>query len=319
MGEPRGGDAIAAGRLGDGILRGSVTASAWLITAIFVGVTAFLSMRAWPALTTPEYRIRTVGTGEMVSLLAAIAPQIFGTLLGSLIALVLAVPLSVGVALFITHYAPTRMAAPLGYLIDLLAAVPSVIYGLWGAMWLTPRMVPLYQWFADRIAPLGLMPVSVSATGRTMASVSIVLAIMIVPIITAVAREVFAQTPRLNEEAAIALGATKWEVMRMAVLPLGRSGIVSASMLGLGRALGETMAVVMILSVGSSFSWDIFSAGQHSTIASNIALQFPESTGLDSSALMCAGLALFAITLVVNMVARTIAARHVSRLGKRAA
>ncbi|MDU1522260.1 MAG: ABC transporter permease subunit, partial [Actinomyces sp.] len=128
-------------------------------------------------------------------------------------------------------------------------------------------------------------------------------------------REVFLQTPRLHEEAALALGATKWEMIKMAVLPFGRSGIVSASMLGLGRALGETMAVVMVLSVGSNISWHILEAGQHSTIAANIALQFPESTGINSSALIATGLALFAITLIVNSIARWIVSRRAAFSG----
>ena len=155
-------------------------------------------------------------------------------------------------ALFITHFAPRRIAQTLGYLVDLLAAVPSIVYGLWGAAVLGPASRRLSTWLNDCSAGCRSSPGRVSATGRTMLVAGLVLAVMILPIITAVSREVFPQTPKLHEEAALALGATRWEMIRMAVLPFGRSGVISGAMLGLGRALGETMAVAIVLSVSGA-------------------------------------------------------------------
>ena len=240
---------------------------------------------------------------------AYIAPLVFGTLLASFLALLIAVPLSVGIALFISHYAPRKFAGPLGYVIDLLAAIPSVVYGLWGALWLAPQLDPVFGWLSNN---LGFIPIfaGYQPPAKNLMTAALVLAVMILPIITAVAREVFLQTPKLHEEAALALGATRWELVQMAVLPFGKSGVISASMLGLGRALGETMAVLMILSPGTLFSFFLLKPGQHQTIAANIAAKFPEASGLSVSALIATGLALFVITLAVNMAARWIVSRR---------
>ncbi|WIK63858.1 phosphate ABC transporter permease subunit PstC [Gleimia hominis] len=307
--------AISSGTTGNRVFRLGSKTSATLIAVTLAAVAAFLVIQAWPALTHPNAGLRTMGSADTVSLWRFTAPQIFGTVIAALGAMVIAVPVSVGIALFISHYAPRKLANVLGYLVDLLAAIPSVVYGLWGAMWLVPRLVPFYEWLSDYFGWIPLFAPPVSPTGRVMASATIILAVMILPIITAVAREVFLQTPTLNEEAALALGATKWEMIRMAVLPWGASGIASASMLGLGRALGETMAVVMVLSVGSSYSFNLLQAGKHSTIAANIALQFPESTGITTAALVATGLALFAITMIVNAGARWIVNRQNIAMG----
>ena len=298
------------GKVGNKIFRSGSTVAAVTILVTLAAVAAFLIIQAWPAISDPSVRVRTVGSSDQLNIWQFTAPQIFGTVLAAFLAMLLAVPLSIGIALFISHYAPKRLSQSLGYLVDLLAAIPSVVYGLWGAMWLIPKLVPFYEFLSKYFGWIPLFAPPVSSTGRVIASASLILSVMILPIITAVAREVFLQTPKSHEEAALALGATRWEVVKMAVLPFGRSGIISASMLGLGRALGETMAVVMVLSVGSSFSFNILQAGKHSTIAANIALQFPESTGLDTSALIATGLALFAITMVVNMAARWIISRR---------
>src|SRR5688500_6720887 len=237
-------------------------------------------------------------------------PLVYGTLIAAFLALVMSVPVAIGVALYISHYAPRRLAAVMGYLIDLLAAVPSVVYGLWGIGFLAGKLVPAYEWLNSTLGFLPFFAGPPSATGRTIFTAGIVLAVMILPIMTAICREVFLQTPRLHEEAALALGATRWEMIRVAVLPFARSGIVSAAMLGLGRALGETMAVRMILSPGLLYSFKLLEAGQQQTIAANIAAQFPEANPLGVSALIATGLALFVITLVVNMAARAIVARR---------
>lgn len=281
-----------------------------VILAVLAAVAGFLLLEAWPAVTADPADLAGIAwMPDDGSLLAYVGPLAFGTVLAAALALALAVPVAVGIALFISHYAPRRLAGVLGYAVDLLAAVPSVVYGLWGALWLAPRLQGPWTWLGETFGWFPLLAGPAATPPRVLATVAVVLAVMILPIITAVAREVFLQTPRLNEEAALALGATRWEMIRMAVLPFGRSGVVSAAMLGLGRALGETMAVLMILSPGLTTSWALLMAGRHQTIAANIALQFPEADRLGVSALVATGLALFVITLAVNTAARWVARR----------
>ncbi len=290
----------------------AATGAGVTILAVLAAVAGFLLLRAWPALTAGGERLAAdiswFKPGE--SILTFSGPLIFGTLLAAAVALAIAVPLSIGIALFISHYAPRRLASALGYVIDLLAAIPSVVYGLWGSIVLAPKLFPVWNWLSETLGFIPLFQGPAATPPRVALTVGVVLAVMVLPIITAVAREVFLQTPALHVEAALALGATRWEMVRMAVLPYGRSGVVSASMLGLGRALGETMAVLMILSPGFTYSFNLLKAGEHQTIAANIANQFPEASGLGVSTLIATGLALFAITLVVNMTARWIVARR---------
>jgi phosphate transport system permease protein len=288
------------------------TGAGALILVVLAAVAVFLVVEAIPAL--------SASSGELVddvsfmrnssSLLDYVGPLVFGTVLAATLALVMAVPVAIAIALFISHYAPRRLASSLGYVVDLLAAVPSVVYGLWGALVLAPFVQPVWDWLNSALGWIPLFGGEVSPTGRVILTVAVVLAVMILPIITAVSREVFLQTPRLHEEAALALGATRWEMIRMTVLPFGRSGVVSAAMLGLGRALGETMAVLMIISQGFLYSFLLLVAGQQQTIAANIAAQFPEASEMGMSVLIATGLALFVITLVVNMAARAIVARR---------
>jgi phosphate transport system permease protein len=292
-------------QLGDRIFAGSARGAGILILVVLAGVAAFLILQAMPALVASPADLP--GGRNIV---AYIGPLVFGTILAALIALVLATPLAVAIALFITHYAPRRLAQSLGYLIDLLAAVPSIVYGLWGVAVLAPATIGLSTWLNTYLGWLPFFAGPVSVTGRTMLVVGVTLAVMILPIITAVAREVFLQTPKLHEEAALALGATRWEMIRMAVLPFGRSGIISGAMLGLGRALGETMAVAIILSASGAITFNLISSDNPSTIAGNIALQFPDSTGLAVNTLIASGLVLFVITLLVNALARYIINRR---------
>jgi len=184
--------------------------------------------------------------------------------------------------------------------------VPSVVFGLWGITVLAPFVQPFYTFMSEAFGWIPLFAGPVSGTGRTILTVAVVLAVMIVPIITALTREIFLQTPRLNEEAALALGATRWEMIRIAVLPFGRAGIVSAAMLGLGRALGETMAVAMVLSPSVVISFFLLRSENPTTIAANIALNFPDSYGIGINVLIATGLALFVLTFVVNAVARAV-------------
>ena len=292
-------------QVGDRVFVGLARGAGILILVVLAGVAVFLIAEAVPALLAPAGDLP-----EGHSLVAYIAPLVFGTVLSATIALVVATPLGVGVALFISHYAPRRIAQTLGCLVDLLAAVPSIVYGLWGAAVLGPASVGLATWLNAWFGWLPFFAGPVSATGRTMLVAGLVLAVMILPIITAVSREVFRQTPKLHEEAALALGATRWEMIRMAVLPFGRSGVISGAMLGLGRALGETMAVAIVLSVSGAVTVNLISSGNPSTIAANIALQFPESSGLAVNALIASGLVLFVITLLVNAAARAIVNRR---------
>jgi phosphate transport system permease protein len=282
----------------------AATGSGVFILAVLAGVALFLITKSWPAITADSEDIRG-GDG----LVGYIAPLAFGTVLGATIAIIIAVPMAVAVSLYISHYAPRRLAQTLGYLVDLLAAVPSVVYGLWGIAVLGPAAVGVQKWLADNLSFIPLFAGPASVTGRTMLVVGAVLAVMILPIITAITREVFSQTPRKQIEGALALGATRWEMIRMTVLPFGRSALIGGSMLGLGRALGETMAVTIILSVSGAVTFNLISSGNPSSIAANIALDFPESSGLDVNVLIASGLVLFAITLIVNMAARAVIER----------
>lgn len=236
------------------------------------------------------------------------------TALSSITALVLAVPVAVGIAVFLTHYAPRRLSRPFGAMVDLLAAVPSIIFGLWGIFVLAPKLEPIARFLNRNLGWLFLFKqgnVSL-AGGGTIFTAGIVLSVMILPIVTSISREVFRQTPLIQIEAALALGATKWEVVRMTVLPYGRSGVVAASMLGLGRALGETVAVLVILrSAARPGTWSLFDGGY--TFASKIASAASEfSEPLPTGAYISAGFALFVLTFLVNAAARAIAGGKVN-------
>ena len=291
-------------RAGDRIFSGATRAAGLLILVALAGVAIFLTVEGIPAFSADKTSL--FGASSFVGY---VWPLLFGTLLAAFLALLIATPLSLGVALVISHYAPRRLARSVGYVVDLLAAVPSVVYGLWGSAYFGTRLVPVYGWLQHHLGFLPFFRGPASATGRTILTAAIVLAIMAIPIITAITREIFLQTPTLHEEAALALGATRWEMIRMAVFPHARSGIVSAVMLGLGRALGETMAVAMVLSASGIITFNLIGSGNPSTIAANIALQFPESTGLKVNALIASGLVLFVVTFAVNFAARAVVAR----------
>jgi len=220
----------------------------------------------------------------------------------------IAAPLAIGVGLVISHYAPRPIAKVLGWLVDLLAAIPSVVYGLWGIAFLAPNIFPVFRWLERNLGFLPFFEGPVT-TGRTILTASIVLAIMALPIITAICREVFAQTPRYHEEAALALGATRWEMIRMTVFPYARSGVISATLLGLGRALGETMAIALVLSATGIITFNLISSQNPSTIAANIALQFGNASGAKIDTLIFSGLVLFVLTFAVNFLGRSIANR----------
>jgi len=300
-----------------GLDRGFRYLAVWsgiVILAVLAAVAIFLLIEAMPALTHGDLASVVPWIPEGGNLWTVIGPLVFGTILAAIVSLVIAVPIAVGIALFISHYAPRRLASVLGYTVDLLAAIPSVVFGLWGVQVLAPKVQPVWQFLVDYFGWIPLFAGdahgNASNPPRVLMTTAIVLAVMILPIITAVSREVFLQTPRLHEEAALALGATRWELIRMAVLPFGRSGVTSAAMLGLGRALGETMAVLMILSPGLLYSFKLLVASQQQTIAANIAARFNDANDIGRSTLIATGLALFVITLLVNLAARGIIARR---------
>jgi phosphate transport system permease protein len=296
-------------RKGDLIFAGATRVAALTIMLALAGVAIFLTLEGIPAIDAPPNKL-----GGADSLAAFVGPLLFGTVLAAVIALDIATPFALGVALMISHYAPRRLSRPIGYLIDLLASVPSVVYGLWGIAYLGPRLGPVYLWLEQHLGFIPFFKGPAATSGRTILTAGIVLAIMALPIITAITREIFAQTPTLQQEAALALGATRWEMIRLAVLPYARSGIVSAVMLGLGRALGETMAVAMVLSAMSGVvTFNLISSVNPSTIAANIANNFPEATGLGVNALITSGLVLFVITFAVNFAARAVITRSEKR------
>lgn len=300
-------------RFGDRLFRGMSVGSAAFVLVIMAAIAIFLIWKAIPALNANEANFFSYeqwfpnGTPPMFGI-AALA---FGTVATSILAIIIAVPIAVGVALFISNYAPRRVAQSLGYIVDLLAAVPSVVYGLWGYIYLNDHIKDTSA-FLDKYFGWTVILSSNSGVGpygRSILLASVVLAIMILPIVAAISREVFLQVPTDHKEAALALGATRWEMVRTAVLPYGRPGVISATMLGLGRALGETIAVAMVLSATFTIDWHFLSPGGN-TIAANIANQFAEANDTGRGALIASGLVLFVITLIVNFAARWIIARR---------
>jgi phosphate transport system permease protein len=300
----------SAVRPGDRIFSGLSKGAGITLLVIMAAIAVFLSVRAVVAIRANEGNFLTTfeWNANATPPYFGIAVLLFGTVISSVIAMALAVPVAVGIALFISHYAPRKIAGFLGYVVDLLAAVPSIIYGLWGALFLVPHMTGLYSWLDQFLGWTGVFSYD-NTPARSLMTVGILLAIMILPIITSVTREIFKQTPKANEEAALALGATRWEVIRMAVLPFGRSGVISASMLGLGRALGETMAVATVLSPAFLINISLLESGG-GTFAQNIASQFKEAGSMGRDALIASGLVLFLLTLLVNGAARLIIARR---------
>ena len=311
---PLQGDRASTGRLGDRIFSGTARGASLLVIAIVTLVGVFLISQAVPALAKDKvnFLTSTQWNVDATPLQFGIANLLWVTVLSSAIALVAAVPLGIGVALFITQYAPKWLKGPAASLVDLLAAVPSIVYGLWGLQVLGTHMDGIQGFLIKIFGWIPLFEDAGVAAASTILTVGVVLAIMVLPIVTALSREVFAQTPTTNMEAALALGATRWEMIRTAVLPFGKPGVISASMLGLGRALGETVAVTVILSAlaGSApWSWSMFNGGE--TFASKIANNAAEfDSPQKAGAFMAAGLVLFGLTFVVNAVARAVINRR---------
>lgn len=295
----------------DRLLRWASRGSSLTVLAILAAIAVFLVSKALPAISkdTASFFTTKDWLPDQVPVVFGVAALVCGTLISSLIALVIAVPIAIGVALFLTQYAPKRLASPLGYVVDLLAAVPSVVFGLWGIRYLNNAIKPVSMWLHTHLGFIPLFGDTGERYGRSLFLAGVVLAIMILPIISALAREIMLQTPQPAMEAALGLGATRWEVIRMVVLPFSRPGIISSIMLGLGRAFGETIAVALVLAANFEITAKILGPGGN-TIAANIATKFGESGPTGRGALIASGLVLFAITLAVNVGARAVVARN---------
>ena len=300
-------------RIGDRVMHGLTAGAGAFVVLLIALVALFLLIKAIPSITSDRDNFLTSRNWDVdgTVLHYGVLPLLWTTVLISLLAMVLAVPVAIGIALFITQYAPKRLARPVAYVVDLLAAVPSIIYGIWGIAVLAPWMQPFANWISRHLGGFPLFADKNVQYG-TVFTGGVVLAVMILPIITAVGRDVFERTPTANIEAAWALGATRWEMIRLSVLPHGRPGLVSGAMLGLGRALGETIAISLILSKVSNagpFSWSVFDGGE--TFASKIANSASEfNTPKQTGAFIVAGLVLFVLTFAVNAAARAIVNRR---------
>jgi phosphate ABC transporter permease protein PstC len=243
-------------------------------------------------------------------------PLVVGTLITSALALLIGVPIAVATAIFLVELCPARMKTPLTIMVDLLAAVPSVVYGLWGFYFLIPKLQPIEQWFTDTFSFIPFFGGAGTIAGPNYFIAGLVLAIMILPIVSAISREVLTTVPPDHKEAALALGMTRWEMIKTAMLPYSRRGIVGGAMLGLGRAIGETIAVVIVIGDAPVIGKNIFEQGY--TLASVIASEFGEAASqpVHRAALIGAGLVLFVLTFLVNAIARLIVSRSEREMGK---
>jgi phosphate transport system permease protein len=301
----------ASVRTGDRVFLALSRAAGISVLVIMAAIGIFLIWKAIPSLRTnsTSFLSTQVWFPDDKSPTFGIAALAFGTLTISVIAMAIAVPIGIGVALFISHYAKPKLGAVLGFLVDLLAAVPSIIFGLWGLQTFMPRAEGLSAWLNTYLGFIPIFHNRLEIYSKSLFIAGIVLGIMVLPTVSAISREIFRQVPQTHIEASLALGATRWESVRMAVFPFARPGIISATMLGLGRALGETIAVALIISASFRINWHLTEPGGN-TFAANIALKWNEAGANGLSALIASGLVLFVITLAVNTVARLIIARH---------
>ncbi len=301
---------------GDMVFAGVSRLAGSMVLVIMAGIAVFLLLRSIPALqaNTANFFTYQKWFPDDTPSKFGIASLAFGTVLTAVFAMILAVPVGYGIALFVSHYSNKRLAAVLGFVVDLLAAVPSIVFGLWGLQFLMPRLTGLQVFLTDHLSFIPLFRNDAGIYGKSIFVASIVLALMILPTVSAISREVFVQTPHAHIEAALALGATKWEMVRTSILPFSRPGMISAAMLGLGRALGETIAVALILSAAFDMNWQITEPAGN-TFAANIALKFNEAGDIGVGALIASGLVLFFITLAVNSAARLVIARRAAFSG----
>ena len=299
--------ATARGQLGDNVFRGVALVAGLTVLAILVLIAWATTREAWPAFQEEGLGFITSDVWDPAAGEFGALAFIYGTVLVSFIALVLAVPVSLGIALYTNEAAPIWLKKPIVYVVDLLAAIPSVVYGLWGVLVLASTLdehlyTRLNDWFGDW--PVLGWIFGGSTSGRSFMTAGIILAIMITPIITSLSREVIATVPAAQREAAYGMGATRWEMIRASVLPWARGGIVGSIMLGLGRAMGETIAVALVIGSFPQITSRILEPGD--AMAAVIANQFGESSGTFRSALIGLGVVLFVVTIIVNVSARVI-------------
>ena len=296
-------------RVGDQVFRVAALASGLSVLVVLALIAGSMAQKAWPAFRHSGLSFvtssRWAPNVEVFGALAFVA----GTLIVSLIALVFAVPVSMGIALFLSEMAPRRLRRPVIYLIDLLAAVPSVVFGLWGLVVLAPKIAGVYETVGGWMEPVPVLGTVFGPpyNGKSLFTAGLILALMITPIITSISREVFDTVPAGQKEAAFALSATRWEMVRGAILPHSRSGVTGAVMLGLGRAMGETIAAALVIGSSPQLTARLFGSGD--AMAAVIANQFGEAGGLHRSALVGLGVVLFAMTILVNLVARSVVGR----------
>ncbi|WP_029767227.1 phosphate ABC transporter permease subunit PstC [Haloglycomyces albus] len=297
-------------RLADRSFKWLVTGAGLTVLAILAFILISTTNQAFPALRHAGpieflFGSRWAPNEEIFGTLS----MLYGTAVTSLIGMIFAVPVSIGLALFISEIAPRWAKRPIITVIDLLATIPSVVFGLVGVIVLAPHLASIYQWWSDLVSPIPILNTVFgdANSGRTYFTAGIVLAVMIIPIITSMSREVFDTVPDTDKQAAYALGATRWEMIKGAILPHSFGGLVGASMLGLGRAMGETIAVTLVVGGAFHISGNMFDSGN--TMAAAIAQQFGESSGLHTDALIGIGVVLFALTVIVNLLARLVVRR----------
>jgi phosphate transport system permease protein len=298
------GERIVGTAVGDRVYVAIITGFALCVPFLLFLLLWEIAVAGWPAFREFGFGFLTSSEWDPVQRHFGAAPAIFGTVVTSLIALIIATPLALGVAIFLSEYAPRWLRQPVGFFVDLLAAIPSVVYGLWGIFVLVPVLRQHVMPFLRDTLHLGATPLFRGpAYGPSMLAAGLILAVMVLPYISSVSREVLLAVPRSQREAALALGATRWEMIQKAVLPFAKSGIFGGVILGLGRALGETMAVTMLIGNRHEIAVSLFAPGY--TMASLIANEFSEaSDDLHLSALMAVGLVLLVVTLIVNALAR---------------
>jgi phosphate transport system permease protein len=298
------GERIVGSAVGDRVYVAVITGFALCVPLLLALIFWEVAVGGWPALREFGFGFLTSSEWDPVRHQFGAAPAIFGTIVTSIIALAIATPLALGIAIFLSEYAPAWLRQPVGFLVDLLAAIPSVVYGLWGVFVLVPALRAHVMPFLRDTLHLGATPFFRGpAYGPSMLAAGLILAIMVLPYISGVSREVLLAVPRSQREAALALGATRWEMIQKAVLPYARSGVIGGVILGLGRALGETMAVTMLIGNRHEIAMSLFAPGY--TMASLIANEFSEaSDDMHLAALMAVGFVLLVLTLIVNGIAR---------------
>ena len=307
--------ASGAGR-GDSLFKLVAMCAGGLVLVILGLITISTAWQSWPAFQQEGISFITSTDWDPNAGQFGALAFIYGTVLVSIIALAMAVPVSLGIALFSTQVAHRRLRSPIGFVVDLLAAIPSVVYGLWGVLVLVPFIEPVYQGISDSI---GTWPVfswffGPPVNGKSFMTAGIILAFMITPIITSLSTEVIKTVPAQQREAALALGATRWEMIRGSILPWSRGGITGAVMLGLGRAMGETIAAALVIGSSPQITTHVFASGD--AMAAYIANQFGEASGVFRSALIGLGLVLFVVTIIVNISAQRIIGRFDRKLQK---